>query len=94
MEEFETRSFVVVLDDDDMVDAMQDALDELEAGVTATDDDGVAWRPSVSVRCARRGEAAGTYEDRGGDLQILGHTIPTPDELHHLLNRAWEQANS
>jgi len=45
------------------------------------------------VRPNRAGECEGVYECRAsGDLQILGYSIPAPDDVTELLNRAWEHA--
>lgn len=43
---------------------------------------------SISVRRVRRGECAGIYEGQ----QILGYSIPVPEEVKDLTNRAWEHA--
>ncbi len=37
----------------------------------------------------RRGEALATYERSvGGDLQILGHSIPVPEALNEAVEKA------
>lgn len=95
------QSFVVVVDDEDMapgemrdmVDDLQAAVDELEVAVRLADDDGAVTRPSVTYRTPRRGEATGTYRCRAdGSLQILGYSLPVPEELRDLLDQAWEHA--
>jgi hypothetical protein len=54
--------------------------------------DDVEMGYEVYVRPARHGEAEGTYYTTSvGSLQILGHTIPIPDDLHELGSRAWEE---
>jgi hypothetical protein len=45
---------------------------------------------SVSVRPARSGEAPGTYYRKAsGDLQILGYSLETPEDLTDLSDEAW-----
>lgn len=48
---------------------------------------------SIGVREVQGNEAAGTYEVReGGDLQILGYSIPVPERVKELTDTAWEHA--
>lgn len=76
-------------------------------GSATTDDDHVAlckaaqdWLSDhegdnleIYCRPTRKGEAAGVYVEKAdGDLQILGHSSPIPDEVNDLTNRAWEAA--
>jgi hypothetical protein len=45
---------------------------------------------SVCVRPVRAGEASGTYVHRiDGSLQILGYSIPKPDDLEDLSDKAF-----
>ena len=46
----------------------------------------------VRVRRPKKGEARGIYKRTGGELRILGCTIPVPPALDEALARAWEQA--
>ena len=69
---------------------------EHEAGVERMDTFASEHAPdgiTVVVRTAREGEIAGTYrEGSNGDLQILGASIPVPDEIAHLTEQAWHHA--
>ena len=48
---------------------------------------------SISVRHNRPGECAGTYYVRAnGSLQILGFSLPVPELVQDLVNRAWQHA--
>ena len=43
----------------------------------------------VTIRAPRRGEALATYERSvGGDLQILGYSIPVPEALNEAVEKA------
>jgi len=72
-------------DDDDLgafADAMADWL---------TDHEGEAL--CIDVRPARRGEAAETHLVMPtGRLQVLGYSIPCPEDVEDLISRAWEHA--
>lgn len=88
-----TQAYINTGVDPDMIEAFQAAVDEMEGSVSWVSDDGNTVRPSVVCRPPRHGEAAGVYLERSnGDLQILGYTVPTPDALRDLLNRAWNRA--
>lgn len=46
----------------------------------------------VEIRSTRRNEAPGTYSrKRDGSLQILGYSIPVPDEFTHAYREAWNR---
>lgn len=88
-----TQTYIDTNVEPDMIEAFQAAVDEMEGSVSWVDDDGNTVRPSVVCRPPRRGEAPGIYlEKSNGDLQILGYTVPKPDALQDLLNRAWDRA--
>jgi len=57
--------------------------EEMDAGIEAANKSD----SRLTVRRAREGEVAGYYWDDG---QILGYTIPVPDDVEELTNRAWE----
>jgi hypothetical protein len=77
----------------EMIDAYQAALDALEDGVSWVDGNGTTIRPAVVARPPQQGEAEALYEkNRDGTLQVLGFSIPVPDELRDLQNRAWDRA--
>ncbi len=58
----------------------------IASGVTQVLDE-MGW--DVEIRAPRRGEAPGTYARRSdGTLQILGFSIPVPEALDHVLNKA------
>ena len=45
---------------------------------------------TIYARMPRQGEASGTYGVKtNGDLQILGYTIPLPDPVRDLMDKAW-----
>ena len=61
-------------------DRLEDCYIQLEVGTQYT----------VGVRPARAGEASGTYYRKAdGSLQIMGYTIPKPDDLEDLSERAF-----
>lgn len=47
---------------------------------------------TVSIRAARGGEAEGTYRRGSHGLQILGCSIPVPEELTSAVTDAWNRA--
>jgi hypothetical protein len=71
--------------EDEHVAAMQRAEDWL------TDHEGDDVE--IYVRSPHQGEAEGIYEKKAnGNLQILNYSIPVPDEIMKLTNKAWEHA--
>jgi hypothetical protein len=61
-------------------------------------DIGYQWRDEsgvepveFEVRGSRQGEAEGTYYvRRDGTLQILGYSIPVPEDLHRVIQESWD----
>jgi len=49
---------------------------------------------TVSIRAPRGGEAEGTYRRDSHGLQILGCSIPVPEELTSAVMEAWNRATS
>lgn len=93
-----TREFVVIPEipegwsEEDFIAHLQVAVDVLEGDTSWNDDDGDLVRPWVVVRLPRHGEARGTYEVlRDQTLQVLGGTVPKPDGLRDLLERAFNR---
>lgn len=70
-------------------DEHEEALDRAADWLADNDLDGV----QIAVRSPRSGEAEGFYQRSGsGDLQILGYSIPVPNEIDELCRKAWEHA--
>jgi hypothetical protein len=51
--------------------------------------EGTPYTIAVRPLC-RRDEAPGLYAECAGDLQILGYTIPVPQAVRDICDRAWE----
>lgn len=92
VDEFIVQDFVVTSIEPDMIDAFQAVIDKMERSASWMDDEGNLVRPSVVCREPQKGEAAGVYRrNKDGTLQILGYTVPKPDALQNLINRAWDR---
>jgi len=59
-----------------------------EAKCTVTEGDDV----SIGACLPQRDQAPGLYERRGGRFQLLGGSIPVPEEIQGLVNQAYEYA--